>query len=294
VTQARPGTTLLSRVERFASVGSTNDVVRGWLASGTPEVCLAVAGEQTAGRGRHGRSWTAPAGAALLLSAGFRPAWLPAARAWRVAATVALAMCAAGEDVAGLPVGSIRLKWPNDLVIETAGPNALLVGSIDASDAAERLAAPVALRKLAGVLGESDGLGTPDPRVVVGVGINADWAPADFPPELAGAMSSLREASGGRPIDLDALLDAFAGHLEMRVLSLRDGFFDLADWTARQATTGRQVVLDGAGVPGTPVRAVGVDAVTGALAIEDPSSPSGERHVHAGEVVHVRLSGPGV
>ena len=58
---------LLARRERFAVVGSTNDVVRGWLADGTPEVCLAVADEQTAGRGREGRTWQAPPGGALLL-----------------------------------------------------------------------------------------------------------------------------------------------------------------------------------------------------------------------------------
>ena len=57
-----------SRVERYDRVGSTNDVVRDWLAAGVPEICLAVAGEQTAGRGRNGRTWTAPAGAALPVS----------------------------------------------------------------------------------------------------------------------------------------------------------------------------------------------------------------------------------
>ena len=69
-------TEFIARQERFAVVGSTNDVVRGWLAEGTPEVCLAVADEQTAGRGREGRTWVAPAGGALLLSLGFRPTWL--------------------------------------------------------------------------------------------------------------------------------------------------------------------------------------------------------------------------
>ena len=62
----------LARQERFPSVGSTNDVVRDWLAAGTPEVALAIADEQTAGRGRDGRRWVAPQGAALLLSLGFR------------------------------------------------------------------------------------------------------------------------------------------------------------------------------------------------------------------------------
>src|SRR6185503_18578150 len=61
----------LSRRERFDRVGSTNDVVRAWLGEGTPEVCLAVADEQTAGRGREGREWVAPPGRALLLSLGF-------------------------------------------------------------------------------------------------------------------------------------------------------------------------------------------------------------------------------
>ena len=112
-------TGFLARQEQFAVVGSTNDVVRGWLADGTPEVCLAVADEQTAGRGREGRTWVAPAGGALLLSLGFRPTWLAPDRVWRLAATVSLAMAEAAEHVAGLPERTIRLKWPNDLVVET-------------------------------------------------------------------------------------------------------------------------------------------------------------------------------
>ena len=92
---------VIRRQERFASVGSTNDVVRSWLAAGEPEICLAVADEQTAGRGRNGRIWTAPAGVGLLLSLGFRPNWLAPDRVWRLAATVSLAMAHASEEVAG-------------------------------------------------------------------------------------------------------------------------------------------------------------------------------------------------
>ena len=277
-----------SRVERYDRIGSTNDVVRDWLAAGVAEICVAVAGEQTAGRGRKGRTWTAPPGAALLCSLGFRPTWLEPDRAWRIAATVALAMSDAAEDVAGLPVGAVRLKWPNDLVIETGGPKALLVGELSAEGAAARLAAPLALRKLAGLLGESQGLGSDDPRVVVGIGINGDWAAADFPPELAGAMTSLREASGGRPIDPETLLEAFLERVEMRIGALREGVFDVGGWIERQATTGRSVTLDD-GVE--PVDALGVDATTGALVVADPAAPGGERHVHAGEVTRVRLAG---
>src|SRR5690242_12769722 len=74
----------LARIERFDVVGSTNDVVMGWLRGGTPEVCVATADEQSAGRGRNGRSWTAPTGASLLLSAGFCPTWLAPEQAWRL------------------------------------------------------------------------------------------------------------------------------------------------------------------------------------------------------------------
>src|SRR5207344_2593285 len=94
--------TFLARSERFEVVGSTNDVVHSWLADGTPEVCLAVAGEQTAGRGREGRAWLAPHGAALLLSVGFRPTWLAPDSAWRLAAIVSLAMADAAEASVGL------------------------------------------------------------------------------------------------------------------------------------------------------------------------------------------------
>jgi BirA family biotin operon repressor/biotin-[acetyl-CoA-carboxylase] ligase len=285
---------MFSRVERFATVGSTNDIVRAWLADGVPEVCVAMADEQSTGRGRHGRTWTAPTGAALLLTAGFRPVWLEPDRAWRLGATVALAMADAAEDAAGLPVGAIRLKWPNDLVIETGGPRALLVGDMTPDAAAARLAAPLELRKLAGVLGESDGLGTENPRVAVGIGINADWAPADFPPELAATMTSLRDASGGRPIDRQALLGGFLDRLEGRVEALRAGFFDVGGWVDRQATTGRLVVLarpDGSA--GDPVAALGVDATTGALVVED-RGPDGERRVVGGEVIRVRLARAGV
>jgi BirA family biotin operon repressor/biotin-[acetyl-CoA-carboxylase] ligase len=276
--QSQAMTGFLSRQQRFDAVGSTNDVVRAWLADGTPEVCLAIADEQTAGRGRAGRTWTAPRGTALLLSLGFRPIWLAPDRSWRLAAIAALAMADAAEEIAGLADGAIRLKWPNDLVVE------------DAADAFGT-APSGGIRKLAGLLGETDGLGTADPRAVVGLGINADWRAAGFPEELAGTMTSLHEASHGRPIDLVLLLDAFLGRIEARVGALRGGRFDVADWQARQVTTGRVVRLerpDG----GETVRALGVDVSSGALIVEDASLPRGERPVLVGDVTHVRLAAP--
>src|SRR6478752_3725568 len=228
-------TAFLARSEWFAEVGSTNDVVRAWLADGTPEVCLAIADSQSAGRGRDGRSWVAPPGAALLLSLGFRPGWLPPDRVWRLAAAASLAMADAAEAVAGLPAGTVRLKWPNDLVVE-AGDGTL--------------------RKLAGVLGETDGLGSDDPRVVVGIGINADWSAASFPSTLADTMTSLREAADGERIDRDVLTDAFVEGLEPRVEALRTGRFDESGWADRQATTGRVVDLVHPDGSSEPVRAL--------------------------------------
>jgi len=271
----------LARQERFAVVGSTNDVVRGWLAAGEPEVCLAVADEQSAGRGREGRRWTAPPGRALLLSLGFRPTWLAPDRVWRLAALVALAMADAAEEVAFLPDRAIRLKWPNDLVIEDAAP----AGQPGDSSAD----GTPAVRKLAGILGETDGLGTADPRTIVGIGINADWPASEFPPELAGSMTSLREASGGRPVDPAFLLDAFTSRLEVRVEALRAGRFDVADYGERQLTNGRLVRLESHGGRSEVVRALRVDPVSGALVIEDEAAPDGERRVVSGEIRHLRL-----
>jgi BirA family biotin operon repressor/biotin-[acetyl-CoA-carboxylase] ligase len=279
----------ISRQERFPSVGSTNDIVRGWLAEGVPEVCLAVADEQTAGRGREGRTWQAPPGAGLLCSIGFRPTWLAPDRAWRLAAIVSLAMADAAEEVAGLPDQAIRLKWPNDLVVETTGVAGVKLANASGPAANELLDAPLAVRKLGGVLGETIGLGSADPRVIIGLGINADWTEADFPAELAGSMTSLRVASNGRPIELADLFAAFIDRVEARTIALRGGHFDVADWTARQLTSGRPVRLDLPDGSSLQTRALGVDTGSGGLVIEDLDVPAGERIILTGEIEHLRL-----
>jgi BirA family biotin operon repressor/biotin-[acetyl-CoA-carboxylase] ligase len=261
-------TGFFSREESFDRVGSTNDVVRAWLDAGTPEVCLAVADEQSAGRGRSGRTWVAPPGAALLLSLGFRPTWIEPERAWRIIATASLAMAEAAEAVAGLPGGAVRLKWPNDLVVELDG------------------AGP---RKLGGVLGETQGMGTDDPQLVVGLGVNVDWRVEDYPPDLAGSMTSLREASGGRRVDVRELREAFTTRLIGGIEGLRAGRFDGTSWGERQLTTGRTIRLE-LGDQTEVAQAVGVDTETGALRIADTTTQSGERQVLVGEISHVRIA----
>jgi BirA family biotin operon repressor/biotin-[acetyl-CoA-carboxylase] ligase len=261
--------TFLSRRERFTIVGSTNDVVRAWLDSGTPEVCLAVADEQSAGRGRAGRSWYAPRGGGLLLSLGFRPIWLSPGHAWRLAALTSLAMAGAGEEVAGLRPRAISLKWPNDLFAAgRRGP-----------------------AKVAGVLGETDGLGTHDPRAIIGIGVNGDWREADFPDLLAAGMTSLREAGGGHPLDHGALLESFVERLQVAVNALRAGRYDSADWMARQLTTGRLCTLEYPDSSRETVMATGVDADSGALLVESRDDPGDRRAILSGEIRHVRVAG---
>jgi biotin-(acetyl-CoA carboxylase) ligase len=107
-------------------------------------------------------------------------------------------------------------------------------------------------------------------------------------------MTSLREASGGRPIDREVLLDGFLGRLEARVEALRGGRFDVAAWAVRQATTGHEVTLSKPDGSVETRRALGVDATSGALVVADPGAAGGERAVVTGEIVHVRLAGGGL
>ncbi len=252
-----------SRIERFDTVDSTQRVVREWMERGSPELAVAVADDQTAGRGRLGRSWQAPPGAALLLSVGFRPVNLAVRQGWRLAAVASLAMLDAAEAAAGLPDATLRLKWPNDIVADQGGE----------------------LAKVAGVLGETVTVGDRVDWAVIGIGVNADWAKADFPTELAPTMTSLRELARGRPVDREQLLEEFLARLEPRYEALREGHFDAAGWSARQITTGQQVELDVGGKRSVGL-ATGVDPESGALTVE---SGGVRRSLDSGEVVRCRL-----
>lgn len=257
--------TFPARLERFRAVDSTQRVVREWLDDGQAEVAVAVADHQTAGRGRQGRTWLAPLGAGLLLSVGFRPADLAAHQGWRLAAVVALAMRDAAEEVAGLRDGTLRLKWPNDIVAD--GPRS-------------------ALLKVGGVLGETVSTGDRVESAVVGIGINTAWKAADFPWSLAAMMTSLRELSAGRLIDNSAVLDAFLARLEPRHEALKAGAFDAAGWSLAQLSTGRRVVVDVGGQSISGI-ATGVDPDSGALLVQSDDDTAVA--IGTGEVIRCRV-----
>jgi BirA family biotin operon repressor/biotin-[acetyl-CoA-carboxylase] ligase len=132
----------------FERIDSTNRYLLQCASEGLPEGVVAVADEQTAGRGRLGRAWVAPAGSALLVSVLLRPA-LPVERTHLVTLAAGLAALDAIDSLTSVRAG---LKWPNDVVVDD--------------------------RKLAGILAEADGSGA----VVVGMGCNVQ--PAALSAEL--------------------------------------------------------------------------------------------------------------
>jgi len=155
VSAAAPKTVLGRPRMHLRVTDSTNARARALAVAGAPHGTLVTAAEQTAGRGRQGRSWSAPAGRSLLCSLIVRrPAELLS-----LAAGVAVAEVAA--EIAG-DAGAVAIKWPNDV---------LLAG-----------------RKLAGILVE----GRPqDDWAVIGIGVNVALNPAELPPEVRSVAATL-------------------------------------------------------------------------------------------------------
>jgi len=206
-----------ARLRYFETADSTNSRARRLATLDWPTGTVVLAEHQTAGRGRLGRRWVCPARAGLLVSAlvpsvcdergGALSPWLTAAGA--------LAMVAAIERVCAR---NAKIEWPNDIVVEHAD-------------------APHDLRKVGGVLVEP----TTSPDVaVLGVGLNVDVTPDEFPAELRAVASSLVGAFDA-PVDRRALFGAFLRELESRL----DRPEELGDELRRRtATVGRQLETD--------------------------------------------------
>jgi BirA family biotin operon repressor/biotin-[acetyl-CoA-carboxylase] ligase len=205
---------------------STNERARGLAANGAPHGTLVTASEQTAGRGRQGRTWSAPAGRALLCSLLLRdpPRLLPL--------TAGVAVAEVVERL--VPGAEAKLKWPNDV----------LVGG----------------RKVAGILVE----GRPQESwAVLGIGLNVALRPEDFPGELrdrAGTLGLEPEKIAPALEQLLRSLERWIGAAASEVLGAvraRDALLDRPVRWAGGAGLGAGVDGDGrlvvAGAQGTVV-----------------------------------------
>jgi BirA family biotin operon repressor/biotin-[acetyl-CoA-carboxylase] ligase len=167
------------RIAVWRRVSSTNDVAIRAASSMANEGLVILAEEQSAGRGRRGRTWTAPPGSSILMSVLLFPPVELAETAWLTAlgavATADVVAAWTGRDA------EITIKWPNDV----------RVGG----------------RKIAGVLVER-GQGA-----VIGIGLNANVEPGEFPPELRGSATSLGIVAGRR-IDRSELVRALLLRLD--------------------------------------------------------------------------------
>jgi len=150
------------------------------LLSDAPEGALAAADEQTAGRGRLGRRWLAPAGTSLLCSLQLRPA----IASERLPELTGVAARACAEAIAVLTGLEPELKFPNDV----------LVGG----------------RKVAGVLAEAR-----EERVVLGIGVNVN-VPADELPQEVDLPATSLLVETGRELDRAELLAELLERLERR------------------------------------------------------------------------------
>ena len=195
----------------FSTIGSTNDEALQWSAEGASDLSLVVADEQTAGRGRAGRRWHTPPGAALAFSLILRP-W-PDEKSYpaRLTGLAALALVDCCRRM-GLEA---QIKWPNDVLLRG--------------------------RKTAGILVESTWGGNTLDAAVLGVGVNV-VAAAVPPAELLSFPATCLEAALGRPVRRAELLrDILAALLAWRSRIGSDEF--LGAWEASLAYRGGQVFV---------------------------------------------------
>jgi BirA family biotin operon repressor/biotin-[acetyl-CoA-carboxylase] ligase len=186
---------------------STQSVLLG---SGLPEGAVAATDHQTAGRGRMGRQWHAPAGTAVLFSLLLRP---PAERhPPELSLVAAVGVSAAIDGETGL---TAQVKWPNDVMLDR--------------------------RKVAGILAElSEG------TVVVGIGVNVNQSRDELPPDAPTAPASLRTLTGAT-YDRAELLASLLEHVERAYDAWRNGGLDAVydDLGARDFLRGRRISADG-------------------------------------------------
>ncbi|MFJ8589056.1 biotin--[acetyl-CoA-carboxylase] ligase [Streptomyces sp. NPDC093595] len=252
---------LWTSLDVVAATGSTNSDLAA-RAGTLPEGAVLVAEEQTAGRGRLDRTWSAPARSGLFFSVLLKPrvpverlAWLPLLTG--VAAATGLAR-AAGVDMS--------LKWPNDLLVKVPGPQ----GKEE--------------RKAGGILAERAG----DDGIVVGVGLNVTLRADELPVPGAGSLALANAVS----TDRDPLLRAVLRSLEHWYGRWTAAEGDPAAgglqeaYAAGCATLGRGVRAE---LPGGRTLTGEAVAIDGGGRLVVARADGGEREaVGAGDIVHLR------
>jgi len=197
----------------FTSVTSTNDVAREMAQQGAEHGFLVVACEQTAGRGRAGRTWYSAPGAGLWFSLVLRPRMEPQ-RCGLLSLAASLAVAEALEKTTAI---SAQLKWPNDV----------LIGG----------------KKLCGILAETELLGNSLKFVVVGIGVNTNRARAALMPQgIAETATWLSDHAVKLPEDV-TLLASILEALEKRYEQLEAGRIRpiIRAWRKRCAHLGKAV-----------------------------------------------------
>jgi BirA family transcriptional regulator, biotin operon repressor / biotin---[acetyl-CoA-carboxylase] ligase len=242
-------------IEAHASIGSTNDRARALLEAADADGLVVISEEQTAGRGRRGRTWLSPPGVNLMLSIALQPR-LAAADAWQLGLAAALAGLAACRAHA-----AVGLKWPNDLVADDG-------------------------RKLGGLLVETMADGDRLSGAIVGVGINVNWPRHAMPDEIAAGATSLLDRST-TPIDRIRLLRHLLEAFEEELTQIDAGESPLERYRAACTTLG--TLVDVATPDGiVRGRAVDLDA-TGCLVVD---ADDGRHVLSTGEVVRVERAVP--
>lgn len=236
----------------FETVDSTNTAAAEWARDGASEGSVVVTEYQSAGRGRHGRGWTAKKGRNLMFSVVLHPNLSPD-RLGLITVAASVAVAEAIESFVS-PHRS-ALKWPNDVILEG--------------------------RKTCGMLLESSVSGRQEAEVVVlGVGLNVNQT--TFPPSLAESATSLRLTTG-RPFPRAPLFSRLLSHLETRYDAVRtDG--DAAVRSAfedRLVSIGEPTSLQRTDTDRTVSGIVRGISETGGLRLE---TDEGMKTVHAGNV----------
>lgn len=248
-------TARLGDLEIFAEIASTNSYLMQEEAPLPGQTRVAATDNQTAGRGRHGRTWQSPPGSGLCLSMAYtfvtQPANLPAL-------TLAIGLGVV-TTMQALSVTGIQLKWPNDLVFMDG--------------------------KLGGILTEAQARAGDAVTVVTGIGLNIDLGEGvDFRAETNGPLRvvDLKRHVDDLP-DRNRIAALLVSGMSKTFVDYEDGGFGLfADrWSTYDWLLGREVTVDlgqrqfsgiGAGV-----------ADDGALLIDTQSG--GRQRVTSGSVV---------